>query len=83
MPGQVHVDLASLWHREVTLAGAYAYGVEAVPDGDAAAPVRTFDLAFEIVAAERTRPARLRPLPARPLRGGRRPRRLRPAGGAP
>jgi threonine dehydrogenase-like Zn-dependent dehydrogenase len=31
MGGRVHVDLASLWHREVSLLGAYAYGVEAVP----------------------------------------------------
>jgi threonine dehydrogenase-like Zn-dependent dehydrogenase len=54
MPGHVHVDLTSLWHREVTLAGTYAYGVEAVPNGDAAAPVRTFDLAIETVAAKRT-----------------------------
>ena len=54
MPGHVHVDLTSLWHREVTLAGTYAYGVEAVPNGDTAAPVRTFDLAIETVAAKRT-----------------------------
>jgi hypothetical protein len=54
MPGHVHVDLTSLWHREVTLAGTYAYGVEDVPGGDAAAPVRTFDLAIETVAAKRT-----------------------------
>jgi threonine dehydrogenase-like Zn-dependent dehydrogenase len=48
MPANVRVDLASLWHREVTLAGAYAYGTENTgPDG----PVRTFDLAFEVVAA--------------------------------
>ncbi|HEY5244587.1 MAG TPA: zinc-binding dehydrogenase, partial [Acidimicrobiales bacterium] len=54
MPGHVHVDLTSLWHREVTRAGTYAYGVEDVPGGDAAAPVRTFDLAIETVAAKRT-----------------------------
>ena len=28
MPGKVTVDLAPLWHREVRLAGAYAYGTE-------------------------------------------------------
>ncbi len=52
MPGRVHVDLASLWHREVALVGAYAYGSEPVPD--APEPVRTFDLAFEIAGTLRT-----------------------------
>ncbi len=47
MPGRVHVDLASLWHREVSLAGAYAYGAEAARSGP---PVRTFALAFDVVA---------------------------------
>lgn len=47
MPGKQHLDLASLWHREVTLCGAYAYGRERLPTG----PTRTFDLSFEIVAA--------------------------------
>jgi threonine dehydrogenase-like Zn-dependent dehydrogenase len=49
MPGRVHVDLATLWHREVSLAGAYAYGSEQV--GTMAAPVRTFELALEVVGA--------------------------------
>jgi D-arabinose 1-dehydrogenase-like Zn-dependent alcohol dehydrogenase len=31
MPGKVTIDLAPLWHREVRLSGAYAYGTEAVP----------------------------------------------------
>ena len=31
MPGRVTLDLAPLWHREVRLAGAYAYGTETVP----------------------------------------------------
>jgi hypothetical protein len=31
MPGKITVDLAPLWHREVRLAGAYAYGTESVP----------------------------------------------------
>ena len=30
MPGRITVDLASLWHREVVVAGAYAYGTEDV-----------------------------------------------------
>jgi threonine dehydrogenase-like Zn-dependent dehydrogenase len=47
MGTKVAVDLASLWHREVSLTGTYAYGTEPVPGG----PVRTFDLAFEVVAA--------------------------------
>ncbi len=36
MPGKVTIDLAPLWHREVRLAGAYAYGTEtgaAAPGG--------------------------------------------------
>ena len=48
MPGHVHVDLAPLWQREVRLAGAYAYGTEVLVSGER---VRTFDLAFEVVAA--------------------------------
>jgi threonine dehydrogenase-like Zn-dependent dehydrogenase len=42
MPGRVSVDLTGLWHKEISLSGAYAYGVE--DDGR-----RTFDLAFELV----------------------------------
>jgi threonine dehydrogenase-like Zn-dependent dehydrogenase len=54
MPGKVTIDLAPLWHREVRLAGAYAYGTESV--GNAAQPeeVPTFQLAFEVVAAQST-----------------------------
>jgi len=52
MPGRVHLDLASLWHRGVTLAGTYAYGVEGATD--TGTPLRTFDLAFEVVAAAGT-----------------------------
>jgi len=52
MPAKVHVNLASLWNREVSLIGAYAYGVEHVGEGGRGAePVHTFDLAFEVVAA--------------------------------
>jgi threonine dehydrogenase-like Zn-dependent dehydrogenase len=88
MPGKVTIDLAPLWHREVRLAGAYAYGTESVPPAvavaaapaaktvataktgaattDAAAATRrrkaaarpeevpTFQLAFEVVAAQST-----------------------------
>jgi hypothetical protein len=43
MPGRVSVDLTGLWHKEIALVGAYAYGVE---EGGR----RTFDLAFELVA---------------------------------
>jgi threonine dehydrogenase-like Zn-dependent dehydrogenase len=49
MPGRVHVDLASLWHRQVQLCGAYAYGVEHL----AAGPRRTFAIAMELVGAQR------------------------------
>lgn len=48
MPGHTRVDLTGLWQREVTLAGAYAYGTETLPDGERR---RTFDLAVELVAA--------------------------------
>jgi len=48
MPGTISVDLAGLWHREVALVGAYAYGVE--QSGESASR-RTFDLAFDLVAA--------------------------------
>jgi threonine dehydrogenase-like Zn-dependent dehydrogenase len=41
MPGRISVDLTPLWHREVRLAGSYAYGQE---DGG-----RSFDLAFDLV----------------------------------
>jgi threonine dehydrogenase-like Zn-dependent dehydrogenase len=56
MPGKVTVDLAPLWHREVRLAGAYAYGTEwvsAAPGVDTK-EVATFDLAFDVVAAHQT-----------------------------
>lgn len=47
MPGSVRVDLAPLWHREISLVGAYAYGAEQW-GGER---VSTFDLAFELVEA--------------------------------
>jgi len=52
MPGKVTVDLAPLWHREVRLAGAYAYGTEGAAGMDDR--VSTFALAFEVVAAQHT-----------------------------
>jgi threonine dehydrogenase-like Zn-dependent dehydrogenase len=51
MPGRITVDLAPLWHREVRLAGAYAYGTEAVGEGGRRGTTPTFDLAFEAAAA--------------------------------
>ena len=48
MPGTVSVDLAPLWHRELNLVGAYAYGEER--SGPADNPRRTFELAMEVVA---------------------------------
>ena len=42
MPGRVAVDLTGLWHKEITLVGAYAYGLESTGE-------RTFDLAFDLV----------------------------------
>ena len=48
MPSVLRVELAPLWHREVSLVGAYTYGVET---GVLEGPVRTFDLAFEVVRA--------------------------------
>jgi threonine dehydrogenase-like Zn-dependent dehydrogenase len=48
MPGRVTVDLASLWHREVAVTGAYAYGNEDI----GGVVRRTFDVAMELVAAK-------------------------------
>jgi threonine dehydrogenase-like Zn-dependent dehydrogenase len=42
MPGRVAVDLTGLWHKEINLVGAYAYGQESTGE-------RTFDLAFDLV----------------------------------
>jgi hypothetical protein len=49
MPGKISLDLAPLWHRELTLVGAYAYGDEA-PVADAGSR-RSFELAIDVVAA--------------------------------
>ncbi|MEY2570899.1 MAG: hypothetical protein QOE63_1249, partial [Acidimicrobiaceae bacterium] len=45
----VSLELTGLWHRETKLQGAYAYGTETLPGGQRR---RTFDLAFELVAAQ-------------------------------
>jgi threonine dehydrogenase-like Zn-dependent dehydrogenase len=50
MPGRIPVDLAVLWHRELRLVGAYAYGSEPAGAGPDGTPPRTFDLAFSLVA---------------------------------
>jgi len=50
MPGRVSIDLASLWHREIRLVGAYAYGNETVLGQEQP----TFSLAIDAVAAMRT-----------------------------
>ena len=49
MPGKISVDLAPLWHRELSLVGAYAYGTETPPG--ATEPHRTFALAISLVAS--------------------------------
>jgi threonine dehydrogenase-like Zn-dependent dehydrogenase len=55
MPGKVSIDLAPLWHRELSIVGAYAYGAESDPTTDPESnPVelrRSFELAIELVAA--------------------------------
>jgi threonine dehydrogenase-like Zn-dependent dehydrogenase len=43
MAGPTNIDLTPLWHREVSLTGAYAYGVEPFLSGR-----RTFDAAIEL-----------------------------------
>ena len=48
MPGKVTVDLAPLWHREVRLAGAYAYGTERHTGAETRS---TFSLALDVAAA--------------------------------
>ncbi len=46
MPGPTTLDLAPLWHRELTLVGAYAYGTERSAPGGR----RSFELALDVVA---------------------------------
>lgn len=47
MPQPDRLDLTAMWQREQTLQGVYAYGTETIR-GER---IRTFDLAFELVAA--------------------------------
>ena len=47
MPANVKLNLTTLWHRETQLVGAYAYGTETISRKRR----RTFELAFELVAA--------------------------------
>jgi threonine dehydrogenase-like Zn-dependent dehydrogenase len=49
MPARVALDLAPLWHREVALVGAYAYGTERIEHPERAERP-TFELALELVA---------------------------------
>jgi threonine dehydrogenase-like Zn-dependent dehydrogenase len=54
MPGHVSVDMAGLWHKEIALVGAYAYGMErANARAMTGTPRRTFDIAFELVESAR------------------------------
>ena len=60
MPAPERIDLTPLWQREIELVGAYAYGTEEIGgslngNGQPAhgRRVRTFDLAFELVAGAR------------------------------
>jgi len=50
MPGKVTLDLAPLWHRELTLVGAYAYGNETAP-APGAPDRRSFELAIDLVGS--------------------------------
>lgn len=56
MPGRVAVDLAPLWHRELALVGAYAYGTET---HDTESPsAETSDTGRDTVAPRAEQPAR-------------------------
>ncbi len=48
MPAEVSLELTPLWHREITLVGAYTYGTETLPDGTER---RTFNLTADLVGA--------------------------------
>jgi threonine dehydrogenase-like Zn-dependent dehydrogenase len=48
MAGPTNIDLTPLWHREVSLSGAYAYGIEPFLGGR-----RTFDAATELAGTAR------------------------------
>ena len=75
MPGKVSVDLAPLWHRELTLVGAYAYGAESPARRRRAPPhLRPGHLAGGLGRPRLAGVGRLSP---RAVRGGHRPRRGR------
>jgi threonine dehydrogenase-like Zn-dependent dehydrogenase len=57
MPGRASIDLAPAWHRELSLRGAYGYGIEAGGFGGVEPPRRTFAIALEV--AQALRPGRL------------------------
>lgn len=44
LPATGRIDLAPVWHRELEVVGAYAYGTEDTPEG----PHRTFEIALEL-----------------------------------
>lgn len=46
MPSDARTDLTPLWHQQVLLTGAYAYGLEHTDNGE----VKTFDLALGLMA---------------------------------
>jgi threonine dehydrogenase-like Zn-dependent dehydrogenase len=46
MPNNVQLNLTTLWHREVHLAGMYGYGTDTLPDGT---KKRTFAIALDLV----------------------------------
>jgi threonine dehydrogenase-like Zn-dependent dehydrogenase len=49
MPNQVKLELTTLWHRETSLVGAYAYGLERPVAATGGEARRTFELAFDLV----------------------------------
>lgn len=51
MPGVGLLDMSPLWHREIELCGAYAYGkeLEYSKEQNLSEPLHTFDLAFDLV----------------------------------
>ncbi len=50
MPGEVKIDLAPLWQREISIIGSYGYGVEQISHkGRKVAPPTSFSLAIDLV----------------------------------